>query len=479
MNQLLLDRSTGSLGPNAFARLQTTKLLHSFAPAPQFRFDGGTRGIAVHRDANGPEGIATVTTGIWAHQAGVNALAVERFTGRILVSCGSDGSIKLWDLESYGNSEKGHTFRPMLRAQRSSNTHRVGITHVSFFPNDSGGFLTSSYDNTLKVWLTDTASVGGTFALGAKVYTHAISPIGGHMLVACGTQHPNVRLVDLRTSANLQSLVGHTGAVLATAWSPRHEHVLATGSVDGTVRIWDIRRSGGAINMLDKEDSLGIYYNGLLQPDGSVRVRQSAKAHFGPVNSLTWTDDGNYIVSAGQDRRIRVWDAITGANTLASFGPGIRNSQLASVTMFTSATGLTDPRKQLLFWPNETEILIFGLHNGQTITKLRNIGPAIAGVRGSSGSQRSVQNRITALAWRGAGGEAESQGLAMGGSNMPGAIISAHLDGQIRAWVPRLEGCDEEDESTDEAKAEEEKAKKRKAIDGVFRSLMGRQITFS
>ncbi|CAJ2502423.1 Uu.00g098170.m01.CDS01 [Anthostomella pinea] len=476
MNQLLFERSTGNLGPNGFARLQTTQLLRSFRPAPQFRFDGGERGTAVHDGEAGPPGAAS---SIWAHQSGVNALALERFDGRILVSGGSDASIKLWDLEQCGNPSKPHKFAPIAHIRRSEKAHRFGITHLSFYPFDSAAFLSTSYDKTLKLWSTEGTQLSASFTLGTKIYTHAISPIASHLLVACGTQHPAVRLVDLRSGSNVQSLAGHAGAVLATAWSPRHEHILATGSVDGTVKIWDIRRAGGVIGMLDHEDSLGLHYNGMLGQDGKVRVRASAKAHTAPVNGLTWTDDGGYIISAGHDRRIRVWDAANGKNTLASFGPSINNSQLTSVSMFTSPVGLTHPGKELLFWPNETEILVLDLHDGHIITKLRGTGPAIAGVRSGTGAERSVKNRITSIVWRGAGGGGGSSGVAMGGSNMSGAIYSAHLDGQIRTWAPQLEDEDNEDEDDGLDEVGEEKAKKRKALDDVFKSLMGKKITFS
>ncbi|KAI1085183.1 WD40-repeat-containing domain protein [Whalleya microplaca] len=478
MNQLLFERSSGGIGPNVFARLQTTQLLNSFRPAPQFRFDGGEKGAAVQDGEAGPVASGPASS-IWAHQAGVNALALERFDGRILVSGGLDASIKLWDLEQCGNPSKAYTYKPLATIPRSEQAHKFGITHLSFYPFDPAAFLSASYDQSLKLWSTDTAKLSASFTLGSKVYTHAISPIASHLLVACGTQHPAVRLVDLRSGSNVQSLAGHTGAVLAASWSPRHEHVLATGSVDGTVKIWDIRRAGGVIGMLDQEDSLGLYYNGLLDASGKVRVRASAKAHSAPVNGLTWTDDGGYIISAGHDRRIRVWDAATGRNTLASFGPSIKNSQLASTTIFTSPVGLTHPGKELLFWPNETEILVLDLHDGQVITKLRGTGPTIAGVRSTSGATRTIKNRITSLVWRGAGGGGGSSGIAMGGSNTAGAIYSAHLDGQIRAWMPGLDGDDEEDEGDAVDEISEERAKKRKALDDVFKSLMGKKITFT
>jgi DNA excision repair protein ERCC-8 len=121
----------------------------------------------------------------------------------------------------------------------------------------------------------------------------------------------------------------------------------------------------------------------------------SAKAHAGPVNGLAWTDDGDYIISAGHDRQIRVWDAATGANTLANFGPSIRNSQLGRVTMFVSPTGLTPPGRELLFYPNETEILVMELHEGTIVTRLRGTGPTVASVRAERGGERTVKNRLT------------------------------------------------------------------------------------
>ena len=401
-------------------------------------------------------------------------------------------------MEQSANPNDAHVFRPVAKIAKAetlprapaskSQAHRFGITHLSFYPFDTAAFLSTSYDQTLKLWATDSTRVSGSFELGSKIYTHAISPIADHLLVACGTQHPAVRLVDLRSGAAVQSLVApgqvgaDTGAVLSVAWSPRHEHVLASGAVDGAVRIWDVRRASGLLGLLDQEDSLGIIHRGGDAQSGALRergIRASAKAHSGPVNGLTWTDDGAYIISAGHDRRIRVWDAATGANTLASFGPSIRNSQLSSVTMFSSPIGLTHPRKELLFWPNESEILVLDLHEGSIVSRLRGVGPQMAGVRSQRGGERTVKNRVTGLVWRGAGGGGGSSGVVMGGSNAPGGIYSAHLDGQICAWMPRVEGLDEEDEDNTAEQAQEEMTQKRKAIDDAFRSLMGKKITFS
>lgn len=83
------------------------------------------------------------------------------------------------------------------------------------------------------------------------------------------------------------------------------------------------------------------------------------------------------------------------------------------------------------------------------------------------------------VVWRGAGGSGGSTGVVMGGSNAPGGIYSGHVDGRILAWLPQLQGADDEMEGNFTQDLSGAKAKKRKALDDAFRSLMGKQITFS
>ena len=243
------------------------------------------------------------------------------------------------------------------------------------------------------------------------------------------------------------------------------EHILASGGIDGTVRLWDIRKSAGALGVLNMEDSTGI--TGTDGMGRSARARDVGKAHTAAVNGITWTDDGAYLITAGHDERIRVWDAATGANTLASFGPIIKNGHLSNLPLVVSPSLASSPGKEILFYPNEKELLMFELHEGKLLKRLKVPGPITAAVKSRTG-ERNVKNRITGLVWR---GQAEG-------------IYSAHTDGQIRAWLPRtaedeLLDKEEEDSLKRQDDDQDEGAKrKRQVLDDVFRDLTRQKITF-
>ncbi|KAF4343305.1 DNA excision repair ERCC-8 [Fusarium beomiforme] len=480
MQSNFVARETGDFRPQDFTRSITTELLRSFAPAPQHRFNGE------RTNKPDPTGVDERAHNIKAHGAGVNTLALEKFGGRILLSGGAEGGIKIWDLEEGGNPNNLHTFRPVSSIARSpreetSAGHSHGVTHVAFYPFDPDAFLSSSYDKKLKLWATRRCALSAIFDLNATIYSHSTSPVADHLIVACATQNSAVRLVDLKSGSAVQALVAHGGPVLSTAWSPRHEHILVSGHADGKVRVWDIRRAGGVVALLDQEDSLGMVHKikhlraAGMDSSQIPHFRNSAQAHDAAVNGLQWTDDGNYIISAGLDRRIRVWDAATGANTLASFGSLVQNQHAKTASILVSPSNLSNGNN-LLFWPNDQEILILDLHDGNIIKRLRS--PGVSNPIGPRGGETG-RNRITSIVWRASGGTGRPVGPVMGGGNSVGAIYSSHMDGQIRAWAPQTLGPEDVAEEEEICEEDEVRHKKRKAIDDAYRSLMGKKITFT
>ncbi|KZM20954.1 uncharacterized protein EKO05_0008445 [Ascochyta rabiei] len=453
--QQLLDRAYGFTPKDVLKRATATRLIDALQPAA----------VTFSRrlpSADDPH------ARIPAHVAGVNAVTIDRFEGRYLLSGGADSSVAMWDLEAATvSTESGEAYLPLSAVNRTAKEHRLGVTQLAFYPFDSLAFLTSSYDHTVKLYSSETLAVSASFDLGAVVYNIALSPIASHLLVACAAQGPNVRLVDLRSGATAHSLAGHSGAVLSTAWSPVTDHLLASGATDGTVRFWDIRCSVGSLGTLHLEDSVG--HSSAQAPSYSQRQPHGqAQAHRGAVNGLVWTEDGRHLVSAGHDQRIRVWDTLTYANTLANFGPAVKNSGLAPVIPVLPPRHYLPAHSDVLFYPNAHEILFYELFDGKLLRRMRQPETqkraADVATNASTKSTTTTSSRITSLAWRAHDVE----------------LYSAHADGRICAWRPRTaqDVEVEEEEREDEISKDAGRKRKRAVLDDIYAGLTKRNVTF-
>jgi DNA excision repair protein ERCC-8 len=350
---------------------------------------------------------------------------------------------------------------------RTSTSAALGITHISFYPFDSLAFLTSGYDHTVKLFSSETLAVSAFFDLESIVYSHAMSTMAPHLLVACASQHPAVRLVDLNSGAYTHSLAGHAGNVLAVAWHPKEEHVLASAATDGVIRLWDIRKSANSLGVLDMDDSIGIVgYDG---HGTGARRRERGKAHRGAVNGLVWTEDGRHLVSVGHDECMRVWDMISGANTLANFGPALKNATTTSLLPLIAPRHISKSGgSTLIYYPNPKEILSFDLDSGSLQKRLRvpNRGAHLTDrSQSATANARNLKNRTTSLAWRPHHSE----------------MYSAHGDGTIRCWQPRTREDVWADDADDDKTGEEAEARKRKReeFDQIVRDLTRKKVTFN
>lgn len=74
----LLTRSAGLTQSSQLTYEHSTRLLLALQPAPHVRFDGYSDNNSLQRDEQRPLDAERP----FAHRAGVNALAIERFEGR-------------------------------------------------------------------------------------------------------------------------------------------------------------------------------------------------------------------------------------------------------------------------------------------------------------------------------------------------------------------------------------------------------------
>jgi len=125
----------------------------------------------------------------------------------------------------------------------------------------------------------------------------------------------------------VMTLAGHDGAVSSVSYCP-HGRILASGSEDGTVRIWDTRTGEEAMSPMcgggGKVMSVAFSRNGKLvasgTESGAVWVcnvtpgqgrQRKLSGHSGPVNSVAFSSDGSRLASGSSDKTICLWNAET------------------------------------------------------------------------------------------------------------------------------------------------------------------------
>ena len=132
----------------------------------------------------------------------------------------------------------------------------------------------------------------------------AFSPDGS--LLAAGDGTGQIRLWDISRGRQILSFQAHDDAVWAVSFSPDGKW-LASGSADKTVRLWNV--SSGAV----------LEHSGQERLDASHAGRILV-GHRSRIQSLTFSPDGKWLASSGEDRTIRIWDLHTGElrNTLTA-----------------------------------------------------------------------------------------------------------------------------------------------------------------
>ena len=209
--------------------------------------------------------------------------------------------------------------------------HTAVIRDVLFTP-DGRKLISVSDDKTIRVRdVSSGQSVSvirpsiGTGSVG-MIYAAAISPDGDTLAIGgYGREDENhgvVTLISLSRQQIIRRLHGHSDVVHDLAFSPDGSR-LASGSSDGTARIWNLETG-------DTDHTFGGHTNVVFvvvfSPDGQRLVmgshdgtgaiwsvvtgeRQAVlNGHTDAIQCIDWSNDGTRIVTGSHDHTIRVWD---------------------------------------------------------------------------------------------------------------------------------------------------------------------------
>ena len=119
-------------------------------------------------------------------------------------------------------------------------------------------------------------------------------------LLASSSKDATVRLWRARDGACVGLCEGHVEAVGAVTFA-RRKPMLFSGSKDKTVKLWDLR---ALPSVTTKAAAAKVV---------PLRTRSTALAHAKELNALAIAPNDHFVVSASQDRTLKVWAVADGA----------------------------------------------------------------------------------------------------------------------------------------------------------------------
>jgi F-box/WD-40 domain protein MET30 len=139
-------------------------------------------------------------------------------------------------------------------------------------------------------------------------------------MLATGSYDRTIKIWDVETGEEIRTLVGHDMGIRALMFDAQK---LISGSMDKTLKIWNWR-TGECISTLQGHTAgvVCLDFNENLLASGSVdttikiwnfadRSRFALKGHADWVNSVRLDSDSRTIFSASDDQTVRLWDLDT------------------------------------------------------------------------------------------------------------------------------------------------------------------------
>lgn len=211
---------------------------------------------------------------------GISAVAVSPDgTG---VACGhGDGSVSSWDLHSLSPRQTG-----VLGVHPD-------VVFTACFTPDGATLVTGDGVGVVRLWDWAARSLVREVLAHRGVVNQCVAFPSGGVFASVGDD-TNVRLASVRADHPATVLTGHFRPATCCAVSPSAE-LLATGSDDGTIRLWE---------------------PGVVSGEHADR----AAGHDRWVVASSFSADGSRLLTGSRDGDMIVWDSATG-EILGSLGP--------------------------------------------------------------------------------------------------------------------------------------------------------------
>jgi WD40 repeat protein/serine/threonine protein kinase len=243
--------------------------------------------------------------------------AVFSRDGREILTASEDRTAKLWDAARQPSARRLDYGAKVLAVAIAPDSQRIAA-------GGEGG--------TIRLWSAATGGLELTIPdVGTEVRSLAFSPEGARLATGHGDGRARIWLAT--TGRLLRTLADHVGGVNSATFSADGRRVLTAGS-EGQVKVWN---ADDGRELLSVPRAQGQTFSAGFSPDGSrivsgfetgARICEAQTGAELPVRladlhrirSVSFSPDGQWILTASEDKTATVWNASNGAPRLTLTG---------------------------------------------------------------------------------------------------------------------------------------------------------------
>ncbi|ERE86800.1 histone-binding protein RBBP7-like protein [Cricetulus griseus] len=225
-----------------------------------------------------------------------------------LLSASDDHTVCLWDINAGPKEGK------IVDAKAIFTGHSAVVEDVAWHLLHESLFGSVADDQKLMIWDTRSNTTSKPSHLvdahTAEVNCLSFNPYS-EFILATGSADKTVALWDLRNlKLKLHTFESHKDEIFQVHWSPHNETILASSGTDRRLNVWDLSKIGEEQSAEDAEDGPPELLTVALWDLRNLKLKlHTFESHKDEIFQVHWSPHNETILaSSGTDRRLNVWD---------------------------------------------------------------------------------------------------------------------------------------------------------------------------